>query len=367
MLWRTSTTSAASPCCRLLTERLQELVVDPDVGDRAGRGAGGGADRHAEQRDEEDQADQAAPQGAARSAGGGRAAGLVQLDLAVIAGARRSTMSSSTIDCSFISCRSSSETVRAVFHIGVRNSDQVAHGGSVALRRVTPDHPPGVIRRDPAAGDAGPMSEDDVARLQSEVEELRAANAKLENRVARRARLRRAALVLLLVLGCGLFAASLIAVWTRATVLNTDRYVKTMAPIGESKAVQEAVADKLAARINGAIDFNAARARDAPGARGRAGAGDRDRRAVRGPGGARPLRRLRALRGPVGGGEPAGARSRGRAVDDREVRAADARRTTPSTSTSAAPSTGSRSACASAASTASPTRSRRASTAASRC
>jgi len=100
------------------------------------------------------------------------------------------------------------------------------------------------------------MGEDDVARLQSEVEELRAANAKLENRVARRARLRRAALVLLLVLGCGLFAASLIAVWTRATVLNTDRYVETMAPIGESKAVQEAVADKLAARINGAIDFN---------------------------------------------------------------------------------------------------------------
>ena len=100
------------------------------------------------------------------------------------------------------------------------------------------------------------MGEDDVARLQVEVEQLRAANAKLENRVARRARLRRAALVLLLVLGCGLFAASLIAVWTRATVLNTDRYVKTMAPIGESKAVQEAVADKLAARVNGAIDFN---------------------------------------------------------------------------------------------------------------
>jgi hypothetical protein len=128
---------------------------------------------------------------------------------------------------------------------------------SVVLRGVTPDHPPGVIPRDPAAGDAGAMAEDDVARLRGEVEELRAANAKLESKVARRARLRRAAVVLLLVLGCGFFAASLIALWTRATVLNTDRYVDTMAPIAASPAVQQAVADKLATRINGAIDFNA--------------------------------------------------------------------------------------------------------------
>lgn len=95
----------------------------------------------------------------------------------------------------------------------------------------------------------------DKAQLQSEVERLRAANAELESRVGGHWRLRRAALVLLLVLGCGLAAASVIAIWTRATVLNTDRYVDTMAPIARSKAVQKTVADKLTARIEGAIDF----------------------------------------------------------------------------------------------------------------
>jgi len=98
---------------------------------------------------------------------------------------------------------------------------------------------------------------EDVARLQDEVAELRAANAKLEKRVAMRARLRRAAMVLLLVLGCGLTAAALVAVWTRATVLDTDRYVDTMAPIAASPSVQKTVADKLDTRITGAIDFNA--------------------------------------------------------------------------------------------------------------
>jgi hypothetical protein len=98
---------------------------------------------------------------------------------------------------------------------------------------------------------------DDVARLRGEVEQLQAANAKMRNRLAMGSRLRRAAVVLLLVLGCGLTGAALIALWTRATVLNTDRYVETMAPIGASPAVQTAVADKLDARITGAIDVNA--------------------------------------------------------------------------------------------------------------
>jgi hypothetical protein len=67
--------------------------------------------------------------------------------------------------------------------------------------------------------------------------------------------MRRAALVLLIVLGCGLAAASLIAIWTRATVLNTDRYVNTMAPIAESPAVQDAVSERLGTRITESIDF----------------------------------------------------------------------------------------------------------------
>ena len=82
----------------------------------------------------------------------------------------------------------------------------------------------------------------DVERLQTELEELREKNRKLERRGAWRARLRRAALVLLLVLGCGLAAVSAIGIWTRVTVLNTDNYVETVAPLAQSPAVQDAVA-----------------------------------------------------------------------------------------------------------------------------
>ncbi len=98
---------------------------------------------------------------------------------------------------------------------------------------------------------------DDTEQLQSELDRLRAANAELAARAGSRWRWRRAALVLLLVLGCGLSAASVIAIWTRATVLNTDRYVDTMAPIARSTAVQKTVADKLDGKITGAIDFQA--------------------------------------------------------------------------------------------------------------
>ena len=96
-----------------------------------------------------------------------------------------------------------------------------------------------------------------VASLQHEVEELRARNETLQGKLAMRARFRRAAMVLLLILGCGLTAAALVALWTRATVLNTDRYVSTMAPIAASPAVQETVADKLDTKITSAIDFDA--------------------------------------------------------------------------------------------------------------
>ena len=94
---------------------------------------------------------------------------------------------------------------------------------------------------------------DEVARLQGEVDDLR---AKLDRRGQRMARARQAALVFLLVLGCGLVAMSLIAAYVRTTVLNTDRYVQTMAPIARSPAVQTAVADKLDTAISSSVDFD---------------------------------------------------------------------------------------------------------------
>ena len=95
---------------------------------------------------------------------------------------------------------------------------------------------------------------EEVTRLKEEVATLQ---AKLDRRERRRGALRRTALAFLLVLGCGLVAMSLIAAFVRATVLNTDRYVNTMAPIARSPDVQRAVADKLDAAITQRVDFDA--------------------------------------------------------------------------------------------------------------
>jgi hypothetical protein len=88
-----------------------------------------------------------------------------------------------------------------------------------------------------------------------EVERLRAENAALRRKGLLRSRLRSASGIALLVLGCGLAALSVLAIWLRVTVLDTDRYVDTVAPIAAQPAVQRAVADKLDTAINSRIDF----------------------------------------------------------------------------------------------------------------
>jgi multisubunit Na+/H+ antiporter MnhB subunit len=100
----------------------------------------------------------------------------------------------------------------------------------------------------------GATTPEEVERLKEEVAELQ---SKLDRRERRRRALRRSALSFLLVLGCGLVAMSLVAAFVRATVLNTDRYVDTMAPIARSPAVQQAVADKLDIAITNRVDFDA--------------------------------------------------------------------------------------------------------------
>lgn len=96
----------------------------------------------------------------------------------------------------------------------------------------------------------------DVA-LNEEVERLRARNAELERKVRRRLRVRGSLSGLLLVLGCGLAVLSLLAVWLRGTLLDTDRYVNTVAPIAADPAVQDAVADQLETAIYSRVDFTA--------------------------------------------------------------------------------------------------------------
>ena len=56
-------------------------------------------------------------------------------------------------------------------------------------------------------------------------------------------------------LGCGLVALSLVAIWLRVTLLDTDRYVNTVAPIAAEPAVQDAVAAKLETAIYSRVDF----------------------------------------------------------------------------------------------------------------
>jgi hypothetical protein len=100
----------------------------------------------------------------------------------------------------------------------------------------------------------GITSPEEVTRLKEELAQLQ---AKLARRARWRTRGRRAALSFLLVLGCGLVAMSLIAIYVRSTVMDTNRYVSTMAPIARSPAVQQAVADKLDTAITSRVDFDA--------------------------------------------------------------------------------------------------------------
>jgi hypothetical protein len=100
---------------------------------------------------------------------------------------------------------------------------------------------------------ADTVHDDEVARLKQELDQMR---AKLDRRAAIRARLRGSGLAVLLVLGCGLVALSLIAFYVRETVLDTDRYMETMAPIAASPDVQQAVADKLDTAITTRVDFD---------------------------------------------------------------------------------------------------------------
>jgi hypothetical protein len=116
------------------------------------------------------------------------------------------------------------------------------------------DHPIGMTPRHPLSDE--PASVSDVT-LNDEVERLRADNEALRRKVALRRTVRRASVVFLLVLGCGLAALSVVAIWLRVTLLDTDRYVNTVAPIAAEPAVQRAVAGKLDTAINSKIDFTA--------------------------------------------------------------------------------------------------------------
>ena len=110
---------------------------------------------------------------------------------------------------------------------------------------------------------------DDVdlsADERAELERLRAEVAELRSQAAagpavtepppvaapprpRRQRWRSIVATLFIVIGCILAPISVVAVWTKNLVTDTDRYVDTVAPLASDPAIQSAIADKITAEV----------------------------------------------------------------------------------------------------------------------
>ena len=103
-------------------------------------------------------------------------------------------------------------------------------------------------------------AEDDVAeleRLRAERDELRAEVESLEARPVRRHRVRRILAPLLVALTVLVFTVTIPAAWGARTVLNTDRYVATVAPLASDPAVQQSIARRLTDQVFSALNVDA--------------------------------------------------------------------------------------------------------------
>jgi hypothetical protein len=69
-----------------------------------------------------------------------------------------------------------------------------------------------------------------------------------------RQRWRTVVAVLLIVIACVLAPLSVVAIWTRNQVTNTDRYVQTVSPLASDPAIQQAIADQITAQVFTYID-----------------------------------------------------------------------------------------------------------------
>jgi hypothetical protein len=103
----------------------------------------------------------------------------------------------------------------------------------------------------------------ELERLRAEVAELRsqaaAAPVAAEPPAAppprpRRQRWRSVVATLLIVIGCILAPISVVAVWTKNLVTDTDRYVTTVAPLANDPAIQNAIADRITTEIFTRLD-----------------------------------------------------------------------------------------------------------------
>jgi hypothetical protein len=96
--------------------------------------------------------------------------------------------------------------------------------------------------------------EAEVERLKAEREELESRVETLEAKPKKRRRLRRVLTPILVVLSIIVFTVTVPAAWGARTVLNTDRYVATVAPLADDPAVQASIATKLTDQVFSALD-----------------------------------------------------------------------------------------------------------------
>jgi hypothetical protein len=104
-----------------------------------------------------------------------------------------------------------------------------------------------------SSDDATAPADDERARLEAEVDELKAKLAKAERPPLGR-RLRGPLAVLLVIVTAIVVTVAVTGVWARRNALNTDRWVRTVGPIASDTAVQEALGRYLTDQVMTALD-----------------------------------------------------------------------------------------------------------------
>jgi hypothetical protein len=110
----------------------------------------------------------------------------------------------------------------------------------------------------PGPGALGPDERQELERLRAQVADLRSSPPAAETEAAparpTRGRRNTVAAVLVLLLACLLAPVSVVAVWAKGQVFDTDRYVETVAPLAEDPAVQAMVTTRITNEIFSRVD-----------------------------------------------------------------------------------------------------------------
>jgi hypothetical protein len=105
---------------------------------------------------------------------------------------------------------------------------------------------------------AGTPEQDQIRRLQTQVADLqRQLDSAQPTPKPKRRWVRTFWSTVLIVVACLLAPLSVVSVWARGEVTDTQRYVETVAPLAQDPAVQQAVTDRITAEIFKYVDVSA--------------------------------------------------------------------------------------------------------------